>query len=209
MIESRIYQISLTAVNLLLLNLLWIIASLPIVTIFPSTIAVFGVVRGWQSGSPQTVVAPFIQEFRRRFRQSTLLGTLWVMVGTGIISTVPFIGASGPVVQFLSASVVAFIVFIYAFTSVFIPIIMVSFNLGWRDLLRVSFLTSIVHYKATLTCLTYIISVFVLMYISPVLVLTACSITGYGFFQVYRRTVLASKPGVVGIPIHGVGPASP
>ena len=46
-LDTRVYRWLETATDFFLLNLMWLVACLPAVTIFPSTAAMFGVVRDW------------------------------------------------------------------------------------------------------------------------------------------------------------------
>lgn len=45
--DRPIYRTLESFSNLVILNLLWILMCLPIITIFPATIAMFGVIRQW------------------------------------------------------------------------------------------------------------------------------------------------------------------
>jgi uncharacterized membrane protein YesL len=44
-LDTRVYRWMETAMDFFLLNLMWLAVRLPVVTIFPSTAALFGVVR--------------------------------------------------------------------------------------------------------------------------------------------------------------------
>lgn len=60
--------------NLILLNLLWILCSLPIITIGPATVAMHYVIFQYHTERSDQVFKPFFQAFRRDFFQSMLLG---------------------------------------------------------------------------------------------------------------------------------------
>src|SRR5215203_5331174 len=82
-LDTRIYRWLETATAFFLLNLLWLVACLPVVTIFPSTAAMFGVVRDWVRGKDGSLTRTFITRFRENLGLSLLLGRDHIEVGTG------------------------------------------------------------------------------------------------------------------------------
>jgi uncharacterized membrane protein YesL len=80
-IDSRFYSWMESATNFFLLTLLWLVVSLPVVTIFPATTAMFGVFRAWEDNESTGIVGPFFAAFRMRFLQSLLVGLAWTIVG--------------------------------------------------------------------------------------------------------------------------------
>jgi len=60
--------------NLIILNILWLVCCLPIVTIGPSTIAMNYVIFQYHTGRSDEVLRPFFKSFRRDFWQGLLFG---------------------------------------------------------------------------------------------------------------------------------------
>lgn len=60
--------------NLFLLNLLWIICSIPIVTIIPSSMALFDTIRRWTINGEEGVIGTYFSGLRRHFWRSYLVG---------------------------------------------------------------------------------------------------------------------------------------
>ena len=79
--RGRIYRVLEIGTNVFLLNLLWLVASLPLLTAYPATAALFGVVRAWVRQEDPGVIAPFVRHFRENLRQSLLLGVAWTCLG--------------------------------------------------------------------------------------------------------------------------------
>lgn len=71
--DSRLGQILTKAGNLVLLNVLWIICSLPIITAGAATAALYYVIFQMQTNEEDTVFRPFFHAFTKNFKQSTLL----------------------------------------------------------------------------------------------------------------------------------------
>ena len=61
---ARIYRVLEVFTDLVYLNLLWLVACLPVVTIAPSNTAMFGVVRGWIGGKDTPTTREFYSHFR-------------------------------------------------------------------------------------------------------------------------------------------------
>src|SRR5215203_7475610 len=79
-------------VNLFILNFIWLVACIPIVTFFPATAALFGVAREWLKESDTAVVEPFLRHFRSNFKQSLFIGVIWSLVGALLFSDFLIIG---------------------------------------------------------------------------------------------------------------------
>ncbi len=65
-----------------LLNVMWVIVSLPIVTLFPATCAMYHTVKGWKKdGVDPNVWKPFMTGFKKHFRKSFFVGLLGFLAG--------------------------------------------------------------------------------------------------------------------------------
>jgi uncharacterized membrane protein YesL len=64
----------------LLLNVLWLLTSLGVVTVFGATAAAFAVVRGWRNGGDRSALREFRREFVALLRPATVWGLMWTAV---------------------------------------------------------------------------------------------------------------------------------
>ena len=81
--ESKFSQLVLMLCQSCLLNVLWFICSIPIVTIGASTTALYYVCLKIVRGEEQYVIPMFFRSFKENFRQAT---QLWlIMLGAGIL----------------------------------------------------------------------------------------------------------------------------
>lgn len=95
--ESKFSQLLLKICYSCYLNLLWLICSLPIVTIGASTAALYYVSLKIVRGEEGLIAPTFFRAFRENFRQATVL---WlILLGIGL-----FLGADGYIVYHLRAS---------------------------------------------------------------------------------------------------------
>ena len=63
--------------DLILLNLLWILCSVPIITVGAATTALHGVIQAYVSEENNGIVRPYFRAFRKNFKQST---GLWLPI---------------------------------------------------------------------------------------------------------------------------------
>lgn len=76
-IDSPFYRLMGKLGDLVLLNVLWLLCSLPVITLGASTLGLFTVVEKLAAGEDYRVAADFFKAFRRDFKQGT---ALWLVV---------------------------------------------------------------------------------------------------------------------------------
>lgn len=79
-INSVLYRILAKIGNLVILNLLFLICSLPVVTIGASSTALYTVTLKMAKDRENYIVKDFLYAFKKNFRQSTII---WVLISLG------------------------------------------------------------------------------------------------------------------------------
>jgi uncharacterized membrane protein YesL len=175
------------ATDFFLLNLMWLVACLPVVTIFPSTTAMFGVVRDWVRGKESSLTRTFLARFRENFGQSLLIGGIWMVFGVALV--LDFLVANQlsywPGVVMKSILVLASSVF--AFGSVFLFPVMVHYDTDWKTVIKNSLLLSIGRLPTTVVCLVFLVIMVGLTVVVPFLVIITGSITAYFVYRLCDR----------------------
>ncbi|TWD84516.1 putative membrane protein YesL [Kribbella amoyensis] len=118
MLASRAYTAADRFTRVVALNVLWLVACVPLVTVGPATAAVFGVVRDWNRGLEPPLARSFLRYFRENFRQAFLLQLM------GLVLFLP----TGTVVAAILVAVIAS----YAFT------LMVGYDMSLPRILAAS-----------------------------------------------------------------------
>src|SRR5919107_467334 len=156
-LDTRVYRWLEVATDFFLLNLLWLVTCLPVVTIFPSTAAMFGVVRDWVRKKEGSLTRTFVARFRENFGQSLLIGLVWTVFGVALV--LDFLVANQlsywPGVVMKSVLVLASSVF--AFGSVFLFPVMVHYDTGSKTIIKNSLLLSIGRLPTTAVCLVFVV----------------------------------------------------
>jgi uncharacterized membrane protein YesL len=183
---DRIYRALEVFTDLVYLNLLWLVASLPLVTIAPSTAAMFGVVRGWTRGKDVPTTGEFFSLFRENFGRSLAVGLVWVLLGAML--AVDFF-LVGQMESFRRPLYVVFLAFalLYISATVYLFPVMVNYELDWKGVIKNSFLFSIARPLATLQCLlTVAVALFVIASLW-VTIFVAPSATAYAIYFLCDR----------------------
>lgn len=116
--DSRIMIFLSRVADLVILNILWLVSCIPVVTIGASTTAMYHVIRHWQKDSVSSIMRDFFQSFKEDFKQATpvylilLIPTVAVVMNAMLIFN-PENSAAVPsyllVIWFISALILLFI----------------------------------------------------------------------------------------------------
>ncbi len=160
---------------------------MPVVTIFPSTAAMFGVVRDWARGKESGVLGAFVLRFRQNFRQSLAVGVLWVFFGGALF--LDFLIAnglpSGPQVVVRFLLVLASI--LYALASVFLFPVMVHYETRWTAVPKNALLLAIGRLPIALLCLVMVVAAAALTFLVPPLLVATPSVAAYAVYRFCDR----------------------
>jgi uncharacterized membrane protein YesL len=170
--------------NLFLLNLLWMLTCLPIVTIFPATAAMFGVVRQWQLYKDSSFLRLFFQYFKENFKQSFQIGIVWLVITSLIYSSYKLIGGS---FYSILSTILLIIVLLFTFTTIFIFPIMIHYKENWCSLLKNSLLISLTNIPVSLVILVGLVGMMIILWLLPITCLFIFSVGAYGVFALSYR----------------------
>ncbi len=186
-LNSKIYRVVELLVDFFLLNLIWLFASLPLITAFPATAAMFGVVRDWIKGTDSGVVMPFVRHLRANFGQAFWLGLLWLAIGCLWLVDYLLIGGMEAWLKVPLFLLLALVSLCLTLTSVYLFPVMVNYEGGWRSVVRNSFLIAVSQPGTTIPCVVILALALVLVYYVPPLTLIAGSVTAYLIYLFCKR----------------------
>jgi uncharacterized membrane protein YesL len=186
-LDTRVYRWLETATDFFLLNLMWLVACLPVVTIFPSTAAMFGVVRDWVRGKEGSLTRTFITRFRENLWQSLLVGAVWTVFGVALFLDFLVANQLSYWAEIVLKSVLVLVSIVYAFGSVYLFPVMVHYEADWKTVIKNSLLISVGRLPTTLACLLFLVVMVVLTVIVPFLVVITGSITAYVIYKLCDR----------------------
>jgi uncharacterized membrane protein YesL len=202
-LNSKPYRAFEFFTNLVYLNLLWLLACLPVVTIPAATTAMFGVTRDWVRGDEPAILRRFVSLFGENLLRSLWLCLLWVLIGATLASDYLLVGQMDSLRRPLYVALLA-LGALYATASVYLFPVMVSHRAKWTTVLRNALLYPVAAPLATLQGLLVVgIAAFVVVSL-PVTILVVGSATAYAVYTLcersFRRIELSRGPVVGEVP---------
>jgi uncharacterized membrane protein YesL len=196
-LDSRLYRMASTATNYFLLSLLWLVISIPLVTIFPATVALFGVLRVWREEDRDDVLGPFFGTFREKFWQSVLIGLGWTILGA-ILGVDLLASRRIPGVAAIPVVIgLGLITVLYCQLSVYLFPIIAHMRVGVRGVIRNAFLITLSQPFISLLTAIGIIIVGIGAYFVPFILLIVVGMIAYGQDALFRRGVAKFTPGAL------------
>jgi uncharacterized membrane protein YesL len=172
--------------NFFLLNLIWLLMCLPIVTIFPATAAMFGVVRQWILQDDTAVFSVFMKYFKENLKQSMVIGILWGFFAFILYMNFTLMLQLGAMKFILLPFVVLFSV-LMVFTTVYIFPVMVHYKLKVFGIIRNSFLLTMSFLPTSLLAALVLVGMFVLFLWQPFTVFISFSVGSYLIFTLCNK----------------------
>lgn len=150
--ENNIIFVALNKIgDIILANLLFILCSIPLVTIGPSLTALYHCMLRTVKGNNNGTVKTFFRAFRQSFRQSLIVWLGLVVVGLLLFLDTRFLlqtgSDTGKIFYYLSGIVLALVVIL----ALYIFPVIAAFANTLRNLLKNAFLFAFMHFPSTLT----------------------------------------------------------
>jgi uncharacterized membrane protein YesL len=89
--DGWLYRMCTWIYHFTLLNLLFLISCIPILTIFPATAAAFGISRQWIKKNEPPIISTYFKLMKENLRQSMTIGILIVLFGLLLFADFHFI----------------------------------------------------------------------------------------------------------------------
>lgn len=168
------------------LNVLWLLCCIPIVTIGPSTTALYYAMINLVRGEESYVSRDFFRSFRQNFKQSLLVGLLLMAVGGFLAADIYIAYKSGKgVYTFLM--VFFFIIFLlWAFVTLYTFPLLAKFENSVKNTLILAFTLSIKNLSQTLMMLFALVLALWLCHLLPGLMFVA-----FGMVCEFHSTLFA------------------
>jgi len=181
-LDSRFSRMIETIGNLLQLSLVWLIMCLPIITIFPATVAMYGIVRKWISGRDiNGIFRVYFSLFRECFMQSFLISIGWFMF-------VYFLYLDYHIMQFSgSFLILGLVTFLFLAITVYLFPSMAHFDANWKDIIRNSITMAIAYPVKTVLLVGIFLATIFLIYIFPISIFILGSGSAYLSYSIYHR----------------------
>lgn len=194
-LESRLYGFLEKIADLLLLNLLWLIMCLPIITIFPSTVAMFGVVRNWVAKKEgRGVCISFFSLLKKSLRQSIGISILWTAIGLFLVWDSYLIQLGSSLFHQLLLIILLFVWLFYISTTIYLFPVLAHIESNWKSQIRNSFTMVFVSPLLTFALLGITVISVSVIYVMPISIFIIVSTCAYIIYTlcnyIFQRQVI-------------------
>ena len=152
--------------NSILLNVLWLLCSLPVVTMGASTAALYYVVFQYQTSDETAVIKPFFRAFAKNFKQATLLWIPTLAIITLLVLDLRYLFAYGGSSLMWVVIIVASVVFLMIQTQLLPQVARFENKLG--TIIKNAALLTILHMPSAFLMATLNILPVVIFLLLPV-----------------------------------------
>jgi uncharacterized membrane protein YesL len=187
MLDNEWYWRLSRASNFFLLNLLWLLMCLPVLTIFPATAALFGVVREWRRDPDSPFYLSFFYRFREMGAQSFCLGLVWTLFGAMLLLNGVLIGEMSPSLQLPLLVLLCLWAVIYLSASVYLLPLLVTYQSSWWELIRNAVILSLTQFGTTVLCLLVLALAIAAFFGLPATILISGSVTAHVLYALCAR----------------------
>lgn len=173
--------------NAFLLNALWLVMCLPILTIFPATTAMFGVVREWQKHKDIRVISAYFRHFKGNFKQSFLLGILWLIFTLLLLGDFIITNQLNSNLKYVLFAFFFLLSIVYLFVSITIFPVIVHYRVSWKAGIKNAMLLSLGKLHFTLLSLVIIAVAVGIVFYFPAASMLVFSVASYLIYALVSK----------------------
>ena len=119
-IDNRFFRFVTKLMNILLLNILWSIFSLPIITMGAATSAVYYVTLKMVRDEEGYIIKDFVKAFKQNFKQGVLLEFVLLLIGIILYGDIRFFLLNDSVFNYFFIAILSIVCILYIFILVYI-----------------------------------------------------------------------------------------
>lgn len=158
--EGRYYKIATEFGYIIMLGALWLVTSLPIITIGASTTAAYYVATKRRSGVDEYLFSSFFKSFAENFVAATSIFVILAIFGFLLYAnSIILLDGTGGMLSIIFSVILLFVAIQWTFVTVFVFAILARFQVSFLQAIKTSFFMSNRHFKQTI----YSIAIFILI----------------------------------------------
>ncbi|MBS4206881.1 DUF624 domain-containing protein [Bacillus sp. FJAT-50079] len=186
-VDSKIYRSLEFIMNFFVLNLLWLLACLPIITIFPATTAMFGVIRDWKSHYDTPIFTTYFRMFKENFKLSFLIGCLWIVFAILLVADFMFTNQLDSIAKYPLFAFFFLLGILYVFVTIYIFPVIVHYNVTFNNAIKAALLLSISHLPFTLLSMLIFGAAIAINFYFPAAMFISFSVAVYLVYSLIER----------------------
>lgn len=167
-INSPFFQFMNTLAEYILLNFLWLICCIPIVTIGASTTALYYVTMQTAREEHGYIARSFFRSFKENFKQSTIIWLIMFFLGAVLTFNVSFWFTMKSTIGNVLGTLVSVALLLYLFTLFYVFPLLSRFDNTVKQTLKNAFFISLQNLKQTLIITATNILIVLVAYLLPI-----------------------------------------
>lgn len=178
-LDSKFYGVVEKFANLLILNALWLICSLPILTIGPATSAMLCVVRQWKLHQDTSSVRNFFYYFKENFKYSFIIGILYIGYSILLFFNLYYLNQDQTGLKIMMLVPLIVVSLLLLCIAAYIFPVLSHYQLSLKKTIQNSFAMSIAYFPTTILLFGVFLLLFLAVKAIPIFILIAFSVAGF------------------------------
>jgi uncharacterized membrane protein YesL len=181
--------------DLMILNFLWIVFSIPIVTIGASTTALYNTTLKLVDETEGYMLTNYFNSFKQNFKKAT---TIWIgelfiicIIGVNLVFWIQF----KSIVGYVAVGILIFITFLFLLTTVYLFPILSSFNRTIKDIVKKACILSLRYlpYSLVILLISSIFMGIILIFPFTILFMIFVGVAFYAYINSYLFKMIFKK----------------
>lgn len=136
--QNKIFHFLEIVADYAYLNILWLFCSLPIITFFPATTALFRIIRKRTKGEEVPILKSFIQYFKSDFKKGIILGSVIIFILVMLVGDFLIIVSLDNPWQSILLPIFIIITLLFSMITVYFIPLFISYPLSFKHLLSMA-----------------------------------------------------------------------
>ena len=182
-IDNRFFRYVAKLTDLVLLNILWVIFSIPIITMGAATSAVYYVTLKMVKDEEGYIIRSFWKGFKQNLKQGIIIEVILLISGIILLGDIRYFLVSKNIFSYLFISIFVIGLIIYTFTLIFVFPIIAKFNNTVSETLRNAVVISLNNPLVSISMTVLLIVMLYGFYVSvPIMVIfPLIAVSGYAY----------------------------
>lgn len=177
--DNKLYKTMEFLKNIFLLNTIWLLMCIPIVTIFPATTAMFAVLREWKTQGDIQVLSAYIRLLKENFKQGFFIGVVWLVFTSLLLGDLVITNQLNSNLKYVLFSFFFLLTIVYLFVTIMIFPVMAHYRVSWKGAIKNAFLLSIANLHYTILSLLILAAAILLCFYFPGATLLSFSMAAF------------------------------
>jgi uncharacterized membrane protein YesL len=177
--DNKLYKTMDFLKNIFLLNTLWLLMCIPIVSIFPATTAMFAVLREWKTEGDIQVLSTYFRFLKENFKQGFFIGVVWLVFTSLLLGDFIITNQLNSNVKYVLFSLFFLLTIVYLFVTIMIFPVMAHYRVSWKGAIKNAFLLSIANLHHTILSLLILAAAILFCFYFPGATLVCFSMAAF------------------------------